>query len=523
MTSVSTPKKQMLLLLISANLSFETALAKPSTISESISAAKQDRTTFYRSIPRKEAALAQSNKTRQTHLSRKQQIKIRTLIRQQIMAGTSTESIPSRAPIFGESANATHDNPHDLFTYQGDYVETLEDMEQRNLLTASLVKKPWSDDYWPIYRGNLGARYADPEYIFGTWQEAHEYVTQHPARDIVASKDTQAISLLSPSEKYDLIVSSDSTPLTDALWKQGKLYHDEHGEVEKWMGICHGWAAASYMVDRPQRKITVKAADGTTDITFFPADLRALSSLLWANTRVPTRFVGNRCNDKEVASNENGRIEDNTCFDVNPATWHLSIVNQLGVGQKSFVMDTTFDYEVWNQPTLSYRYHYFHPKTMQEYPTLAEAKMDYSEWEDDPYATFRSPEVKSVVGIGMEVRYLVENFPIQSDLADPSTDDRTASVTYIYDLELDAGGKIIGGEWYQEAHPDFLWTPTAEANPISLGDYYLFGARQWQGEAPLSDRWQQAASLSAQRAQPLSILLRSLFTISNSEENIHDK
>ena len=44
----------------------------------------------------------------------------------------------------------------------------------------------------------------------------------------------------------------------------------------------------------------------------------------------------------------------------------------------------------------------------------------------------------------------------------PHIDSYTQTDHYEYVLELDAAGKIIGGEWVGEArytHPDFLWLP----------------------------------------------------------------
>jgi len=49
--------------------------------------------------------------------------------------------------------------------------------------------------------------------------------------------------------------------------------------VETWMGICHGWAPASYMLARPRRTLSLKSPDGVL-IRFFPSDVKALASLL---------------------------------------------------------------------------------------------------------------------------------------------------------------------------------------------------------------------------------------------------
>lgn len=57
----------------------------------------------------------------------------------------------------------------------------------------------------------------------------------------------------------------------------------------------------------------------------------------------------------------------------------------------------------------------------------------------------------------MNVKYGVEVDPRQRE-EDSVQYDRSHEANYIYDLELDAKGNIIGGEWYNLYHPDFIWT-----------------------------------------------------------------
>ena len=44
------------------------------------------------------------------------------------------------------------------------------------------------------------------------------------------------------------------------------------------MGICHGWAPAAFMVQRPTKMVEVLAADGKTKIKFYPSDIKALAN-----------------------------------------------------------------------------------------------------------------------------------------------------------------------------------------------------------------------------------------------------
>src|SRR5205814_1983988 len=166
-----------------------------------------------------------------------------------------------------------------------------------------------------------------------------------------------------------------------------------------WMGICHGWTPASFNIPRPRTKVLVKSADGKLSIPFYPADVRALSSVLWANADQPSRFMGGRCNDKNPQQDPNGRIMSADCRDVNPASWHRAIVNSVGIAKRAFVLDVTWDYEVWNQPIYSYEYSYFNPQTNQPVGTLKEATVARSAFTSDKFAKYRSPGTAFVVGI----------------------------------------------------------------------------------------------------------------------------
>src|SRR5262249_33461816 len=137
----------------------------------------------------------------------------------------------------GRAAIEPGDRPEDV-------VDTLrytrpEDIDKAGLSTAALAVSPWSGDYWPLYRGMLGRRYADPEFPDGTdWQRNYAYVTAHPASAITKAGDAEAIDRLSPAEKYDFLVGDEAGTLTAAMWNEGKAYYDRDGKVELWMGIC---------------------------------------------------------------------------------------------------------------------------------------------------------------------------------------------------------------------------------------------------------------------------------------------
>jgi len=469
----------------------------PKDLSDRLQMFRENPRSFMQLAPYREGARPQQ---------RKVDTKLRNKMRQEIMQSSVSSQ---KSLILG------HEDPQ-LFLENPNYLTNLEKMEENKLQSSKLEIAPWSDDYWAIYKGVLGARYADNKFNFiVNWNVARDYVETKTAAQIFKSQDFNEIDKLSPSEKYDLLFGIDNNTLTKASWEEGRAYFDANGKVETWMGICHGWAPAAFMISRPINKISVPAFDGKTMINFYPSDIKALISLLWAKTRFSTAFIGGRCNTKDPKTDESGRIIESGCFDINPGSWHTSVVNRIGVERKSFVLDATFDYEVWNQPALAYRYKYFNPETNEATEKLSDALITIENFRSDKFRKFRSPQTKKIVGVEMMMEYVVETDPAQRPV-DDVTYDRTQRVYYLYDLELDENNNIIGGEWYQNAHPDFLWTPTQNARPLAVGDYLILNLPQWDGKISLAQNtnWVYAAEKSARQGQPLAKLIESLVNLS---------
>lgn len=380
----------------------------------------------------------------------------------------------------------------------------LQDFEKQGLHQARVSLSPWSADYWAYAGGILGARYMDRKFTtIDSWLKRFNYIHLWPANKVLEQQGQNGVTKLSPSEKYDLLVGDSRLALTNAMWAQGKSYYDEYGNVEEWMGICHGWAAAAIVEPRPVRSIEVQSLDQKWKLSLNPSEIKGLVSYSWATNPYASAFLGERCNDKDPKRSKNGRILNPDCFDLNPATWHLAVVHLVGQQKRSFVMDATFDYEVWNQPVVEYSYRYFNPKTRAQGKSLENSRVRREEFKNDPYAEFRSKEARSFVGIQMKVAYVVET-DATSDEQDSPELDAIRWVQYEYDLELNAQGEIIGGEWYTESHPDFIWIPKPGARPTSPLDEALNG-QSWETTV-LPQDWARAA----QKSSPSGIILNSI-------------
>lgn len=378
-------------------------------------------------------------------------------------------------------------------------ITNIYDIDKRGLNRAKLENEPWADSYWPTHKGIIGIRYADKDFPNAKdWLSNHSYIQKNPALGIYSAGDQGRIDSLSPAEKYDLLVGDDSMSLTHYSWNAGKKYFDKYGYVERWMGICHGWAAAAHMSAPNIASPVILYSPRGIPITFYQSDVKALNSMLWANASPATRFVGNRCKTPRPPKNEVGRILDDGCWDTNPATFHLSLVNQVGINKRSFVIDTTYDAEVWNFAIASYRMQYFNPQTLKPTPVLREALLPMNKYSLDKFREFRAADAESVVGVVLDLTHVNAVNPTHASM----TNNMTKTLRYFYDLELDAKGDIIGGEWYTNAHPDFIWTFAPEAQAKSRADFEL-NPREWVTSGPVPAHWSPAARRASTAGIPL--------------------
>jgi hypothetical protein len=359
----------------------------------------------------------------------------------------------------------------------------------------------WSDDYWAVKKGLTSYRYSKGDRFEDYRSAIDSYYQPAEWLDILKAPAEEAKSMMSqwsPAEKYDLSVKDELFSLTQEQKREGEAFLKEDGDVEGWMGLCHGWAPASIMIPRPEEPVEWTGPQ-KTKVVWYPNDIKAMITLAWANGYWESNFVGRRCEQKKLSTYPNGRISSGSCFDNNPATFHLALANLVGIAKSSFVMDKAYDYQVWNQPIVSYEFTYFNPlqkeKRSSDWREVAVKynnqfkKQDrfqnpltrgkFLEDSDGDEANMRSSSqdghIKKIVGVIASVVYLVETTPPEFGL-EPG-ENRMARETYLYDLEIAESENrevVTGGEWHQNNHPDFLFVPKKNTTVKSYWDVPSF-------------------------------------------------
>jgi hypothetical protein len=409
------------------------------------------------------------------------------------------------------------DNPEIILGRGNMKLKNLKDMEKRRMTSGRVEESPWADDYWPIFSGQIAKRYYDDRYP-RLEPNTNRTIDWAVFREAILNKNASSANDMSPAEKYELLVGDRNRTFSGKMVAEADGIAGTHGgKIERWMGLCHGWAPAAIAVKRPKRDIEVAAwSNGDSrsrhKIKFYPSDIKALTTYLWAKVKIPSPFMGTRCEKKNPAQDANGRILDEECFDTNPGAWHLTLINQVGLLRKSMIIDATFDYEVWNQPIYGYEYSYFNPETLEHTKSLREATIQLKDFSRDKFAKYRSKKSKKIVGVAMKLTYIAETAP-NHRLSDSEDRDRKVAVNYLYDLELDDNDDIIGGEWYTNLHPDFVWIPAAGARPTSIGDEFLSRDRnKWtrKSKNSIPESWHLAALKSAKDGMPVARIVEAL-------------
>jgi hypothetical protein len=373
------------------------------------------------------------------------------------------------------------------------------EMEARGLRSHVLANSPWSDSFWPVTRGFVARRYADGGFPNSPdWSANYNYIQSRPAWTVGTDQ-------MSPAEKYDYLVGDSSWRLTGRAWGKGTRYIQQYGFVPSWVGLCHGWAPASLMTPMPVRSITVPAHNGSS-VTFYPSDVKALASVLWGEAPPIVRFAGARCKKFNPREDDVGRITTEGCYDVNPGTFHMAMVNELGQQHRGVVMDSTFDFEVWNYPIAAYSYRYFNPQTLAVSDTIVGSRVPMNRFTIDKFKQYRSPNGRFIVGVAMDVTY--------ASVLQPSTKviskQKYHTVRYVYDLELDASNNIIGGEWYSNFHPDFLWNPPVKSRAMAAVEKAALEPVNWDGQSPISSTIHNMAVKASSRGEPLAVVVERL-------------
>lgn len=366
-------------------------------------------------------------------------------------------------------------------------IRSVKEITSKGLQRGSSMIDVWSGSYWPHYQGSLAVRYMDSTIGPLVKKEANVQWKEHKENfDKLPHYSYASTDHLSPAEKYDLLVGDPEMTLTKYSWSIGEKNGGESsGKVPAWRGLCDGWASAAQMMPRPKRNVTLLSPE-SRPITFYPEDIKALGSLLYARAQVAPIFLGGRCRSPMAK----------LCADTNPATLHLALINRVGVLRKSFIADVSPGREVWNYPVRSYETTYYNVFSDEESADFEKVIEAFDKKKKFKKRDRRHPETAYIVGVKMDVSYAELRLPYTSE-------DKLFKDTYWYDLELNSRFEIVGGEAAGKL-PDFIWAPKDRVYPLSW-------VEKNRGRPDSSQKLILMSQESSRNGQPLSVIVEKLF------------
>lgn len=377
------------------------------------------------------------------------------------------------------------------------FVTNIFQVVEQKLFSGKSQEHFWGYVNSPTYKGGIAMR-PQLNAEAKTWPQFYRQFKEEPPEYLYQEGKQE---LMSAAEKYDFLLGTANQIFRNETSYSEKVFL-KLGKIPHWAGICHGTAPASFLFPEPKKAVGLKGHDGS-EIVFTPNDIKRLAAHLWAENFSSKAQVGRRCNLNELGS----RQKD--CLDTNPATFHLSLMNYIGINKKSFIIDNAYDSMVWNRPVMGFEYKFRNPVTKLPSNELKYSMVKVEELGTPPLKSTRSPEARYVVGVQMKVKLLYGNDERSGD-----QDELGYDIVYYYDLEISEAGEIVGGEWETLYHPDFIWTVMEGSLPRAPEDYVLLN-KHWDTTEPLPEVVRAFGKRAANKGKLLYFIVERLVQLSS--------
>ena len=284
-------------------------------------------------------------------------------------------------------------------------------------------------------------------------------------------------SSTSALQKYDQAFHPGAT--TAVTWELTNHSVSRNDPSAGWAGHCNGYSASAQRHAEP--RIPVKR--GATE--FSPLDIKALMAEVYMSAKFYF-LAGNRCELIESAQlpspmNRADPERMGDCDDVNPGTFHITISNWIGIQKHVVILDIRDKEQVWKYPHFEYTTD-MRTVDRTEAMRLVTGRATGTYVFNPVAVDFRSVAMTVTHATAADTDSLTADIPVAQ---------RTESATYQYILELDAQGRIIGGEWLgqsQQDHPDFVWV----ALEPTLGDGSTFSANPGVDPGEVIKLWSES-------------------------------
>ena len=176
------------------------------------------------------------------------------------------------------------------------------------------------------------------------------------------------------------------------------------------------------------------------------------------------------------------------------------------------MVDASPGKEVWNYPVSKYEFTYAQPITGVTSADWKAVRIPLLGNEDKIIRGKKRAEgtvyVVAVIAKVSTMDMRTTNLSAYDDVAA----DVQQELTWSYDLELDAQGRVLGGEWTKKNGPDFIWAPREDSRPVSVAEART--RLSFDANRGVTAALQAAALQASAAAQPLAVIVDKLFELS---------
>lgn len=233
-------------------------------------------------------------------------------------------------------------------------------------LEGTSAKPGWAETYWPYVEDGINARWQGAniyspaekyDQAFKGWTPGEGFMDLKPFDISTCEFDQAYYDQIGPTASWThknkgtgrltngIDDDRDGIEDKDECGSETDK-HDQEG-LESWWGICHAWAPAAILEDEP-----LKAVE-RNGVVFEVSDIKAL--LIQQYDRTESYMIGGRCEERELIRDDDGRITNDDCRDLNAGTFHVILANFLGKNKRPMVIERTTNYQVWNQPLVGFK------------------------------------------------------------------------------------------------------------------------------------------------------------------------
>jgi hypothetical protein len=326
-------------------------------------------------------------------------------------------------------------------------------------LSGDAPRRSWSASRWAGLNDSTNARWLADELspmekydaVFNQWDATKTFQNLtpfDPVRCDVEPHDADYYKLLGQAAEW-MSRQRGNWVAHDGLDNDQDKAVDECDDldgVNAQRDLDHAWTAAAMTEHEPVKPVTV------AQFTFWPSDIKAL--LLTVYDNASAFILTGSCRAQTLERTADGILALKGCEGMSASDFHVMVTNFIGRFQSSLGQEASENGQLVSRPMDSY----FIDLQREIAGEDALALLGLEASSDGAYSP--NPDARGWAEVNLTV-HARERSELGQKNEDGTPTQNTVSYAYHYILELDAVGRVIGGQWLMDEEaqqpPHYLW------------------------------------------------------------------